>query len=52
MMINTEVDTAITLAPPGNDHNSSLSNQFSYIVSDLETFVETPALTIPLTGPF
>ena len=51
-MISTEVDTALTSAPPGNDPNSSLSNQFSYIVYDLEAFTEAPALTIPIMGLF
>ena len=41
MIISAEVATTVTLIPPGNDHNSSFSNQFSYTVSDLKNFAET-----------
>ena len=42
-VINTEVTTTVTSAPSGNDHNSSLSNQFSYTVFDLKNFAVTCA---------
>ena len=49
IMISTEVVTTVTSAPPDNDHNSSISNHFSYTISDLEAFAETPTLTAPIT---
>ena len=48
MKINTEVITVVTSAPPGHDHNSFFSDQFSYTISDLEAFAETSALTAPI----
>jgi len=52
MMISTKVATAVTSAPPSNDHNSSFSNHFLYDVFDFEALAETPALTAPNTGHF
>ena len=46
-MISTEVNITITSAPPGNGHNISLGDHFSYIIPDQLDFTETPALTAP-----
>ena len=40
----------MTSVLPGNDHNISLSDHFSYIVSDFNDFAETPAITAPCIG--
>ena len=50
MMISTEVTTTIISAPPGNDHNSSFSNQFSYTILILKLLQRR--LTAPIMGPF
>jgi len=49
-MISTEVTTTVTSAPAGDDRNTSFSDHFSYIVTDLNDFAETPALNAPTVG--
>ena len=46
----TEVVTAGTSAPLGNDHNKSLTINFSYVVFNPGAFAETLSLTALVTG--
>jgi len=41
---DTEFDITLASTPPSNDHNISLGDHFSYIVSDHLDFAETPDL--------
>ena len=49
-IISTKITTTVTSVPPGNDQNSSFSNQFSYIVSNIKNFAVTLALTTSILG--
>ena len=40
----------MTSAPPCNDRNISLSDYFSYIISDFNDFAKTPAVAAPSVG--
>ena len=50
-VISNEITSTVTSAPPGNDHNSSFSNQFSYTVFDLKNFTGIIAIAALISGP-